>query len=555
MLTLPAWIPGSYLVRDFSKHIGRVEAQADGQSLRVSKQNKCCWRVEPTSSAVTLSYEVYAHDLSVRGAHLDTTHGFFNGSSVFLSVDGRAGEALTVDIHRPSDPDHTNTSADWLVATTLPADGAVEWDFGRYRAADYAELIDHPVEMGQFDLVPFEVAGVPHYFVLSGTHRCDSERLAKDAELICSEQVKLFGELPPMERYLFLTRVEGSGYGGLEHRNCCALVCARGSLPMGNAVQAKDYRQFLGLVSHEYFHLWNVKRIKPAVFTPYALEAESYTALLWVFEGITSYYDDLALVRSGVIDEVSYADLLAQIISRVRSVPGHTHQTLAESSFDAWIKFYKPDENSPNAVVSYYAKGALIALALDLTLRERGDTTLDDVMQELWQNYGKKGIGVPEDGFEELAEQISGVHLRPFFNAMVRGTEEPDLESLLNGMGWQLAEAPLADAPLTSLGVTFIPGTTTLKTVRRDSCAERAGIAAGDTLVAIDSLRVLVDKPVSILLPYTVGDTIRIHAFRRDELKRFDVTLEKRPPSLWKIAPLTHANPKADARKARWLNS
>ncbi len=552
-LSLPAWIPGSYLVRDFSRHLGRVRAECDGKPLRVTKQSKCVWRIEPASGDITVTYDVYAHDLSVRGAHLDTTHGFFNGSSMYLSVQGCEDDPVTVDINAPADAHHPSTTS-WRVATTLPRDDAAEWGFGRYKAGDYAELIDHPVEMGQFDLVEFDVAGTPHFFVLSGQHFCETDKLAADAAKICQAQVDLMGELPAMERYLFLTRVEDSGYGGLEHRASCALVCARDSLPMGEATRKKLYRQFLGLVSHEYFHLWNVKRIKPAVFTPYELGAESYTELLWVFEGITSYYDDLALVRSGVIDEASYAELLSKLISRVRAGAGHAYQSLAESSFDAWIKFYKPDENTPNSVVSYYAKGALVALALDLKLRELGHTTLDDVMRGMWKHYGETGEGVPEDGFEDLAEQISGIHLRPFFDAMVRGTEEPDFAQLFDGIGWQLEPEPVANAPITSLGVMFEAGATRLKTVVRDSCAERAGLAAGDTLIAINGLRVSSETPSKALLPFTAGDRVSVHAFRRDELLQFEVTLEKRPVTNWKIVESDQSDDRSKARRARWLH-
>ncbi|MEM7081192.1 MAG: PDZ domain-containing protein [Pseudomonadota bacterium] len=549
-LTLPTWIPGSYLVRDFSKHLGRVTAHCSGRALRVRKHDKRRWRVEPCDGEVVIEYEVYAHDLSVRGAHLDSTHGFFNGSSVFLEVEGREEQPLTVTIHAPTD-EHVSVK-DWRVATTLPRDGASEWGFGRFRVSNYAELIDHPVEMGRFDLVPFEVAGVPHYFVLSGRHHCDTARLADDAARICRTQVDLFGELPSMERYLFLTRVEGSGYGGLEHRASSALVCARDALPKHSGHADKKYRQFLGLVSHEYFHLWNVKRIKPAVFTPYALEGESYTELLWVFEGVTSYYDDLALVRSGVIDEKAYAELLSNTISRVRASVGHRHQSLAESSFDAWVKFYKPDENTPNAVVSYYAKGALVAMALDLTLRERGDATLDDVMRAMWSHYGSRDVGVPEDGFEEVVEQVSGLHLRPFFDAMVRDTQAPDLEALLESVGWQLMPASEPAAPITSLGVTLAAGSSEIKTVRRGSCAERAGLAAGDTLIAINGLRVA-DKVAALLKPYSVGDRVRVHLFRRDELIEFDVVLEKRPATRWVIADAPQADDRALASRALWL--
>lgn len=555
LLTLPTWIPGSYLVRDFSKHVARVQAECNGAPLRVSKRDKSRWRVEPASGAVQVSYEVYAHDLSVRGAFLDTRHGFFNGSSVFLCVEGRSEETLTVDIQPPADEHHKDTTAGWRVATTLPRVDAPEWGFGRFEAASYAELIDHPVEIGHFELVSFEVAGTPHYFVLSGEHQLDVARLTRDASNICAEHVRLFGELPPMERYLFLTRVEASGYGGLEHRNSCALVCTRHSLPMGHATNAKAYRQFLGLVSHEYFHLWNVKRIKPAAFTPYDLTGESYTELLWVFEGITSYYDDLALVRSGVIDESSYAELLCTTVSRVRSAHGWRHQSLAESSFDAWVKFYKPDENASNAVVSYYAKGALVALALDLTLRGRCDVSLDDIMRRLWHDHGKKEVGVPEDGFEDLAAEVSGLHLRPFFDAMVRGTDDVQLEGLFENMGWALTSRADPAAPLTSLGVTCLPDSTKIKSVVRDSCAERCGLSAGDTLVAVNGLQVNAGKAAEVLMPYTEGDQVTVHAFRRGVLLSHEITLDARPHAMWSIKDDLHAEPKALDRRREWLHS
>ena len=369
-LSLPAWIPGSYLVRDFARHVGAVSARDDDGVVGVSKTDKSTWRCAPASGVLRVEYEVFAHDISVRGAHLDHTHGFFNGANVFLAVHGQEQQGIAVTLVPP------DTEALWRVATTLPRSDALEWGFGEYTAKDYDELIDHPVEMGEFDVVSFEAAGVTHRVILSGRHTCDGPRLERDLSKICNEQVRLFGELPDMSEFLFLTRVTGNGYGGLEHRSSTALMCRRRDLPGRDPAINKDYRRFLGLCSHEYFHLWNVKRIKPAAFTPFELEAESYTELLWVFEGITSYYDDLALVRSGVIDEASYFELVSETVTRVHSVPGHRWQSLADSSFDAWTKFYKPNEDSPNSVVSYYAKGALVALLLDLTIRTRTSNKL-----------------------------------------------------------------------------------------------------------------------------------------------------------------------------------
>ncbi|MEL6312020.1 MAG: peptidase M61, partial [Pseudomonadota bacterium] len=281
-LTLPSWIPGSYLVRDFARFVSRVRAADERGEVGVDKVDKHTWRCAPARGALRVFYEVYAWDQSVRGAHLDDTHGFCNGANVFLAVTGQESAPVEVELKRPE-----GIGSDWQVATTLPRNGAGLREFGRYRAADYDELIDHPIEMGQFEIVTCEVADVAHRMVLSGRHHCDGDRLARDVERICTEHVRLFGELPEMPEYLFLTRVLRDGYGGLEHRASSALVCSRDQLPGVDATTNKRYQSFLGLVSHEYFHLWNVKRIKPAAFTPFRLERESYTQLLWVFEGIT----------------------------------------------------------------------------------------------------------------------------------------------------------------------------------------------------------------------------------------------------------------------------
>ena len=321
---MPAWIPGSYLVRNYARHVIDFAASADGKPVAAHKLDKSTWRCAPCGGPLTVRYRVFAWDASVRGSHLDSRHGFFNGVCVFMEVHGQEHEPVSVDIEPPA-----GATASWRVATSMTRAGAEEWGFGRYRAADYDELIDHPVEMGVVDVIDYAVANVPHYVVLRGHHACNGERLAADLTRICAEHVALFGELPEMDRYVFLTNVLGKGYGGLEHRASSALVCSRHELPGTDSGMSKDYRRFLGLASHEYFHLWNIKRIRPAAFTPFGLSDESYTELLWVFEGITSYYDDLALVRSGVIDEASYLELVSETVARVLSVPGHRWQSLA----------------------------------------------------------------------------------------------------------------------------------------------------------------------------------------------------------------------------------
>lgn len=293
---LPAWIPGSYMIRDFTRNIVTLAARADGKDVAIEKLDKQSWKCPASNGPLTLEYSVYAWDMSVRSAHLDTTHGFFNGSSVFLAVEGQEDQPVSVQIRLPEGEAYQ----DWRVATSLSRDGAALFSAGRYQAANYEELIDHPVEMGHFDETVFEVHGIPHHIVITGRHFTDMGRLANDVQRICTTHVDMFGELPPMERYVFLLTVIDAGYGGLEHRSSTALICCRDDLPMRHMDKPTEkYITLLGLFSHEYFHTWNIKRIKPKVFIPYQLKQESYTRQLWAFEGITSYYDDLGLIRSG----------------------------------------------------------------------------------------------------------------------------------------------------------------------------------------------------------------------------------------------------------------
>ncbi len=565
--SLPSWIPGSYLMREFARHVVHLEAMADGRPVKTTKLNKHTWRSEPCTAPLTLRYEIYAWDFSVRTAHLDQTHGFFNGTSLFLKPRGREAAPCLVELLPP----RGDVRGEWRVATTLPAQQVDETGFGHYRAANYEELIDHPVEMGDFTLGTFEVDGIPHEIAITGRHRADLERICRDLEIICSHHVALFGELPAMERYLFLLTVTGEGYGGLEHRSSTALICSRHDLPRpGDDRISEGYRAFLGLCSHEYFHLWNVKRIRPAAFSGCSLEEEAYTRQLWAFEGITSYYDDLALRRSGLLSVESYLELLGQTITRVWRGAGRFRQSVAESSFDAWIKFYRQDENSPNTIVSYYAKGALIALALDLTIRLQSDgrRSLDDLMRTLWTKYGKTGKGVPEGAIEREAERIADTDLRSFFSRHLYGTEDPPLESLLARFGVAFHLRP-ADSdsdkggrpatrqrPRTVLGARFRDqrGMPQITTVFEGGAAQRAGLAAGDLLCAIDHQRVTPDNLERLLEHYFPGERITVHAFRYDELMCFDVTLQEAPADTCFLA-LLDSDPVAVERRLAWLGA
>ncbi|WP_153111932.1 M61 family metallopeptidase [Propionivibrio limicola] len=535
---LPAWIPGSYLIRDFARHIVAIRAESAGKPVRLDKLDKHTWQAAPLKRGqpLTVTCLVYAWDLSVRGAHLDRTHGFFNGTSVFLRVIGQEESPCLVDIRPPAG----EAFKDWRVATSLePAVGvegaAKPYGFGSYRAESYDDLIDHPVEMGTFTLATFEACGVPHDIAITGRHDCDLECLTADLKRVCEWQIRFFGEPAPMSRYVFLATAVGDGYGGLEHRASTALLCSRNDLPYpGMEGLPESYRTFLGLCSHEYFHTWNVKRIKPAAFVPYDLERENYTTQLWAFEGITSYYDDLALLKSGVIAQKDWLELTAKAISNVHRAPGRLRQSLAESSFDAWSKFYRPDENTPNVVVSYYAKGALAALALDLTLRREseGRISLDDVMRTLWERFGKTGLGVGDDDIRRVAEELSGCDLKRFFAEAIHGTRDLPLKKLLAPFGIRLDwECATNNAKTPSLGVKTSADGNELKlaTVYDGGPAQQAGLAAGDVLVAIDGLRIKPSEFDKRLSRLRAGDCITAHAFRRDELMEFSVRLD--PPA------------------------
>jgi len=542
VVSLPAWIPGSYMIRDFAKNIVTIEAACHDKPIRLEKLDKQTWRAAPCTGALTLRYTVYAWDLSVRSAHLDTTHGYFNGTSVFLRVHGQEEQPCSIEIQPPQG----ETYRQWRIATTLPASDTEDNGFGLFQAADYDELIDHPVEMGEFTLIEFEARGIPHAMAITGRHYADVERLKRDLTRICEYHIDLFGEAP-FERYLFQTMVVGNGYGGLEHRSSTSLLCSRDDLPrIGDDSVSETYRSFLGLCSHEYFHSWNVKRIKPDVFLPYDLSTEVHTPLLWAFEGFTAYYDDISLVRCGLIPAESYLELLGQTITRVIRGSGRLKQTVSESSFDTWTKFYKQDENAPNAIVSYYTKGSLVALALDLTLRARsnGERSLDDVMRALWQRHGKPHVGITPTQMETLLKEIAGEDISELLEAGLRGTADLPLEILLQEVGikYHLRTATSntdkggkpakenGQTPL-ALGVRYgsDPLGAKLLNVFDGGAAQRAGLAAADIVIAVDGLRATMEN-IEKLLGWQRGkNTVSVHAFRRDELMRFEVPLQQAP--------------------------
>ena len=532
-LRLPNWIPGSYMIREFARNIVEIEARDARGDVRLQKIDKCRWQAADLDGEFEVRALVYAWDLSVRAAHLDATHGYFNGTSVFLVPEGMESVPCSVRI----EPPRGQVEGEWAVATSLTATDTDGQGFGDYRADDYADLIDHPVEMGAFERYTFEACGIPHELVLSGRFSTDAQVITDDLVRICEHHIRFFGEPAPFDRYVFLVMVVGDGYGGLEHRFSTSLVASRKSLPIpGSRDRHDDYVDFLGLCSHEYFHAWNVKRLRPAALATSTLDREAHTELLWAFEGITSYYDDLALVRAGLISHERYLALLGKTLTRVRQTPGRLRQSVGESSFDAWTRFYKQDENAPNAIISYYAKGMLVALALDLELRRltNGQRTLDDLMRLMWARRDEAN-GLDEDGIEQLATEVAGADLSAFFDQAVRGTRDLELEAALVSVGidliWEadpaLARSP---APVAStawldqgLRIDFSAPLARVTHVLNGTPAHAAGLSAGDLLVALDGLRASEANLVDRIRRVQPGESLRLDFFRRDELRHTDL--------------------------------
>ena len=501
-VSLPVWIPGSYLVREFAKNLQKLQArQGTRAQLTLQQLDKCSWQIDCSpQKPLVLSYEVTAYDNSVRTAWLDEQRGFFNGTSVCLKVEGQESLPHWLELRAPK------TAAHWSAATGLTPHSIDQRGFGSYLAADYNELVDSPVEMGAFWSGSFTACGVPHRFVVAGAlPTFDGAQLLADTKAICETEIRFWHPdiggakkgatknkpgKAPFSSYLFMLNAVGDGYGGLEHRNSTALICKRQDLPRlpepGAAKTqrvSEGYTTLRGLISHEYFHTWNVKRLRPAEFAAYDYGCENYTELLWFFEGFTSYYDDLFLRRAGLLDNAGYLKLLNKTINQVMQTPGRLVQSVASSSFDAWVKYYRQDENTPNATVSYYTKGALVALCFDLTLRNEGTSTLDAVMRGLWLRC--RAGPMTENDFAAVLSNLGGREFTTELAQWVHGTSELPLEKLLLAHGVGVLEEPAQLAQRLGVRVSENHGVH-IKMVLRGGAAEQAGFAAGDEWLGVE---------------------------------------------------------------------
>ena len=547
VVSLPVWIPGSYLIRDFAKNLQRLKATQGGKHVATHQDHKSQWLIQcKEGQALQLSYEVYAFDNSVRSAWLDTQRGFFNGTSLCLRVHGQEERphALTLTAIKGST---------WLAATGLQAAKVNKQGFGDYVAANYDELVDCPFELGNFWRGEFTACGIPHEFVVAGAMASfDGAKLIADTQKICETQIKFWHEKKPAtsvpyKRYVFMLNAVEEGYGGLEHRNSTALICNRRDLPaLGMKKMPDSYVTLLGLISHEYFHTWNVKQLRPAEFARYDYTQENYTELLWFFEGFTSYYDDLQLLRSKTISLSRYLELLTNNWNGVLLNPGCHKQTVADSSFDAWTKYYQMDENTPNAVVSYYAKGALIALGLDLVMRHHssGKISLDDLMRYLWKEHGKPFLGINQYSLDLAISQIMGITFnkiwQDFKKNYINGTQDLPLQLWLTqiaGISVSLKSARFLDDLKLSLGIRHADshGWLKLTHVLDGGLAQQAGLAPHDLISSINGQRVNSSRLDPVLASLKRSKRLSFHYFRQDKEYSASIALKLNSPVQYEI--------------------
>lgn len=551
-LRLPVWTPGSYLIREYQRHLEGLRCTDEqGRELPTRKIDKACWRVEAQGArAVVARYRVYAHEVTVRTCHLDDSHAYWNGAPMFLYVDELRGLPARVRVD--------GLPAGWRVTTGLEreepiGDAGADADGGEpvFRAADYDTLIDSPVEAGPHERLEFSAAGRAHAVAVWGRAEFDRQRFVDDLRALVEAQAALFGGLP-FERYAFLMHLVPGGYGGLEHRNSSTVL----SSPHAFASERK-YQELLELCSHEFFHLWNGKRIRPAALGPFDYQRECHTRSLWVVEGWTSYYDRLFLRRAGHLPAARWRERLAEDIQRLLRIPGRFQQSIEESSFDAWIKLYRPDESNVNTTVSYYLKGSLAALLLDLEIRARtgGQRSLDDALRLLWREYERTGRGYSDESVQPLVEEAAGVRLDDFFARAVRGRDELDLDGPLATVGLELRRTVDGDEGAAWLGANLRQEARGLRVTESlaGSPAELGGLSPGDEILAWGGYRVDEEGVRERLAAARPGTQVRLTIFRRDELREVAVTLGSRPHDRVEVVQVAQPSDAQRAAYEAWM--
>jgi predicted metalloprotease with PDZ domain len=543
-LKLPVWTPGSYLVREYAKHLQDFSAETGDQRHRLLSQkiSKNHWQIETAdTSEITVRYRVFANELSVRTNHLDATHGYFNGAALFFFIPGWEHQPIQVNII-PAKPD-------WQVTTPLPS---LPGEANTFEAADFDTLVDSPFEIGSQQLYNFQVLGKSHQLAIWGQGNADPERIIEDTKKIIEVEAELYGSLP-YDRYLFLLHLSSGGFGGLEHKDSCSLNYSR----FGFRAKEK-YNRFMQLVAHEFFHLWNVKRIRPKALEKFNYEQENYTTSLWFSEGTTSYYDLVIPFRAKIYEAKSFLENLSKEITQFQTIPGRKVQPLSESSFDAWIKLYRRDANSNNSQISYYLKGEMVSFLLDLLIRARhgNQRSLDDVMRQMWQRFGINEIGFTPQQLRDVFESVAQTDLSDFFNRYIDGTDELPFDEYLEPFGLRLLSVESGESvPHLGVNVNADNGKTLIQFVEAASPAAVAGVDAGDELLALNGWRVTAEQLSDRLKDYKVGDTIQLSVFHQEELRTLSVTLAAPRPSRYQIIPVEKPSDAQKQNFTGWLGT
>ncbi len=506
-VAMPVWTPGSYLIREYERHVELVEAFGGTDRIHCAKISKNTWRIENPRQHTKIRYRVYGFETSVRTNMINVDRAFISPAATFMYIKNRIDLSCTVQVVLPKKWTH--------ISTGLPKASKGEHTF---YAEDFDILYDAPLEIGNQDIWHFEAAGVQHEFAMVGGGNYDKQQLTSDITKIVEEETVIWGE-NPNTNYVFITHNYQTGGGGLEHLNSTVLGASR------NAYQTPSaYKNFLGLVAHEYFHLWNVKRLRPKELGPFNYDEENYTTGLWIMEGFTSYYDNLIIRRCGFFSVQEYLDMLVNDFNQVYNRPGHRIQSAALASFDAWIKHYRPDENSANTSISYYNKGAMLAVALDLHIltETQGTKRLDNVLRAAYQTfYKKENRGFEEKEFQTLAETVTGVDLSKIFYA-AHSIQELDYNTYFNRVGYELIDLNRGRQELT-LGIKIAnqDGRIFIKHVERSSSAWDAGLNVEDELIAINGNRLDVGgKELEFILQHGQIDEIVDVLVSRDGLVR-----------------------------------
>jgi len=542
-LIMPVWSPGSYLIREFERNVQdfTVADSTSARPLAWQKMNKNTWRVETNGAReLRVTYRVYANDLSVRTNDLNDSHAYWNNVALLMYPEGSLRSPATLTVV---------PFGDWKVATGLPP---VEGKPNTFRAENFDILYDSPVEVSNFKTVSFEVRGVPHRVVIDGEGNYDLERMRRDVKRVVEQEVAMMGEIPYHD-YTFLLHSAYKNDGGLEHLNSTSLIVERNSF-----YSDADWKDFLSLVAHEFFHLWNVKRIRPDALGPFDYTKENYTRLLWVAEGVTQYYAPLTLRRAGLISDEEYLRTVSGDIQELQSTPGRLLMSAEEASFDAWIKYYRPDENAVNSQVSYYTKGALLGLLLDLEIRRasKGAKSLDDVMRYLYAEFYKKNRNYTPEDFQRACELMAGKSLENFFSRFVRGREELDYNASLSAVGLQLGEdttKPPVERTYLGADLGQDGDRLMIRRVYTGSPAYDQGLNTGDQIVALDGQRVNQQSFLARLGERKPGDTLNLTLFRDDQLRTFTVKLGKRTVTDYRILPVKQPSPEQIRLYRAWL--